>query len=289
MDEPHSPGERRRNARELERRMAELDRLDALYGLGALPTGAPPPRRRRFTATTALTVVVTGLVLALVVLLHPSSQIQAVRRVIGLGTERGLPVPSLSGPGGVHAFAMTQPGSEEPVGWDPCSPIRYEVNPTGAPAGGHALIDSAIERASAATGLVFESQGATDRRPFTNDFVPLGTKQPVVIAWADPGELPELDGDVAGIGGGAAEQGVMGRRYYVTGAIALDTDAFTTTTIEQRPRTMEAIVLHEVAHVVGLDHVSEPTELMAERNTGQVELGPGDREGLARLGSLPCS
>jgi hypothetical protein len=51
---------------------------------------------------------------------------------------------------------------------------------------------------------------------------------------------------------------------------------------------MEAIVLHEVAHVIGLGHVSEPMELMYADNTGQVELGPGDREGLARLGSLPC-
>lgn len=268
--------------------MAELDRLDALYGLGSLP-GAPPPRRPRFTSTTVLTVVVTGLVLALVVLLHPSSQIQAVRRVIGLGAERGLPAPSLDGPGGVHAFAMTQPGTGDPVGWDPCAPIRYEVNPAGAPVGGQALIDNAIERASAATGLVFESKGSTERRPFTYNFVPVGTDQPVVIGWGNAGEFPELAGDVAGIGGGAAEQGVLGRRYYVTGAIALDTDAFTAATIDQRPRTMEAIVLHEIAHVIGLDHVAEPTELMAARNNGQVELGPGDRQGLAKLGSLPCA
>lgn len=119
--------------------------------------------------------------------------------------------------------------------------------------------------------------------------MPVGTDQPVVIGWGNAGEFPELAGDVAGIGGGAAEQGVLGRRYYVTGAIALDTDAFTAATIDQRPRTMEAIVLHEIAHVIGLDHVAEPTELMAARNNGQVELGPGDRQGLAKLGSLPCA
>ena len=288
-DSPLTPSERRRNARELEQRMAELDRLDALYGLGSLPTGRPTRRPRRFTGTTALTVVVTGVVLMLVVLLHPSDQIQAVRRAIGLGAERGLPVPSLAGSGGVHAFSMTQPGSTDPVGWDPCSPIRYEVNPAGAPEGGQELIDNAIERASAATGLVFESEGSTDRRPFTSDFVPVGTDRPVVIAWSDAAELPELDGDVVGLGGGAAEQGVTGRRYYVTGAVALDTDAFTAAAIQQRPRTMEAIVLHEIGHVIGLDHVSEPTELMAARNNGQVELGPGALEGLAKLGSLPCS
>ena len=39
---------------------------------------------------------------------------------------------------------------------------------------------------------------------------------------------------------------------------------------------------------LGLAHVSEPMELMFADNSGQVELGPGDLEGLARLGSLPC-
>jgi hypothetical protein len=46
--------------------------------------------------------------------------------------------------------------------------------------------------------------------------------------------------------------------------------------------------VHELAHVVGLGHVAEPMELMFVDNSGQVELGPGDREGLARLGSVPC-
>ena len=289
MDHPLSPGERRRNARELERRMAELDRLDRVHGLGAMPGQPVPLRRRRHRrGGTALSVVVTGVLLVLVVLLHPSMQMQAVRRLVGLGAERGLPVPSLDGGGGAHAFSMTQPGLDEPVGWDPCSPIVYAVNPAGAPAGGQDLIDHAIERASDATGLVFESAGTTDRRPFNDDFVPAGTARPVVIGWGEEGELPALAGKVAGIGGGAAEQGVTGRRYYVTGAIALDTDVFTDAAVGQRPLVMEAIVLHEVAHVIGLAHVDDTTELMAAKNGGQLDFGPGDREGLALLGSLPC-
>ncbi len=68
----------------------------------------------------------------------------------------------------------------------------------------------------------------------------------------------------------------------------LDVDAFTDAAVAQQPRMVEAIVVHELAHVVGLDHVAEPMELMFADNTGQVELGAGDREGLARLGSVPC-
>jgi hypothetical protein len=74
----------------------------------------------------------------------------------------------------------------------------------------------------------------------------------------------------------------------VTGGVVLDVDVFTPANVAQRPRVLEAILVHELAHVVGLGHVAEPMELMYVDNSGQVELGPGDREGLARVGSLPC-
>ena len=74
----------------------------------------------------------------------------------------------------------------------------------------------------------------------------------------------------------------------MTGGIVLDVEVFTAANVQQRPRVLEAILVHELAHVVGLGHVAEPMELMFVDNSGQVELGPGDREGLARLGSVPC-
>ena len=51
---------------------------------------------------------------------------------------------------------------------------------------------------------------------------------------------------------------------------------------------MQAIVDHEFGHVVGLDHVSDPGELMYQSNVGMTDYGPGDLEGMARLGSIPC-
>ena len=243
------------------------------------------PRR----TSTWLTVIVTAAMLAAVVAFHPSDQLAPVRRAIGFGAERQLPVPDVVRQGGTYTYAMTQPGdSTEPVGWDPCEEIRYRVNPDGEPQGGRALIDRAVARISGATGLAFEDEGDTDDRPFPGGVKLFGRPDPVVIGWATPAEYPELAAQVAGVGGAIAERGGGGRLHFVSGGVVLDVEAFTPTTVAQQPRVMEAIVLHELAHVIGLAHVSEPMELMYADNTGQVELGPGDREGLARLGSVPC-
>ena len=238
--------------------------------------------------STALSVVVAAALVFAAVLLLPSSQMEAVRRLVGLGHERRLPAPAIVHRGGTFTYALTQPGSSDPVGWDPCETVEYAINPAGMPSGARPLVERAVARISAATGLEFSDEGDTDRRPFAGSFRLLGGSGPVVIGWGDATEYPELAGEVAGLGGGAPEDGAGGRRHYVSGGVVLDTEAFTSANVAQRPRVMEAIVVHELAHVVGLGHVSEPMELMFSDNSGQVELGPGDREGLARLGSLPC-
>ena len=243
------------------------------------------PRR---SSSTAISVVAALGLVAAAVLFHPSSQMEAVRRLVGLGAERRLPAPQVVDAGGTFTYAMTQPGSSDPVGWDPCTTVEYAVNPAGMPPGARPMVDRAVARISAATGLAFEDVGVTDRRPFTGSRVAFGGGRPVVIGWADAAEYPGLTGGVAGLGGGAAEDGARGRRHYVTGGVVLDTEVFPAN-VAQQPRVLEAIVLHELAHVVGLGHVSEPMELMFGESSGQVELGPGDREGLARLGSVPCA
>jgi hypothetical protein len=243
------------------------------------------PRR---PSSTVVSVVAAVALVGAAVVFHPSSQMESVRRLVGLGAERRLPAPAIVAAGGTYTFTMTQPGSSDPVGWDPCKTVEYAVNPVGMPEGGRPMVDRAVARISAATGLAFEDRGDTDRRPFTGSLVPFGGGRPVVIAWADATEYPALAGGVAGLGGAAAEDGAEGRLRYVTGGVVLDVEVYTAANVAQQPRVLEAIVLHELAHVVGLAHVAEPMELMFADSTGQVELGPGDREGLARLGSVPC-
>jgi predicted Zn-dependent protease len=54
---------------------------------------------------------------------------------------------------------------------------------------------------------------------------------------------------------------------------------------EQRLR---AVLLHELAHVVGLDHVEDPDALMHPRHLDQEGYGPGDLRGLRELGDGAC-
>jgi hypothetical protein len=72
--------------------------------------------------------------------------------------------------------------------------------------------------------------------------------------------------------------------------VVLDRDAFEE--LEGQPGgedQQRAIVMHELGHLLGLDHVADEGELMYEANLGRTTLGKGDRKGLALLGGVPCS
>ena len=48
------------------------------------------------------------------------------------------------------------------------------------------------------------------------------------------------------------------------------------------------MLLHELGHVLGLDHVDNADELMNDDNLGLTAYGPGDLAGLRQLGNGPC-
>jgi len=234
--------------------------------------------------------LVTGLLLGALVLLSPSNEFETTRRLLGLGGERHASPPEFTPGQGSYRFLQTQRGSDEPVGWDPCRPIEYAVNPDGAPEGWQDLVGEAVADVEWATGFDLTDVGTTDQRPFdpSRRQPAQGLPQPVVIGFADEDELADLAGDTAGLGGGLSQRGGLGRDYYVTGAIALDTDVFTDRSLTTDFESMRAIVQHELGHVLGLDHVEDPSELMYETSFGRTGFGPGDLEGLARLAAIPC-
>src|SRR3954467_6952622 len=117
---------RRRKARELARRMAELDRLDRELSLGAMPVPITrrPRRPRRGHGPVLPGLLVTALVLAAVVALSPAENMRSLRRLGGLDGEGPGVVPDAPRGLGSYAFMKTQRGSDEPVAYDPCRVIE---------------------------------------------------------------------------------------------------------------------------------------------------------------------
>ncbi|QIX27928.1 matrixin family metalloprotease [Nocardioides sp. JQ2195] len=280
-----SERERRRRARELARLMAELDEADRRNGLGAWPTPAPQKRRPTGRRTTwVISMVVTAMVLSIVVALHPGSQASAIRRLLGFGPERILAAPELPSGDGSHAFVMTQRDGTTPVGYDPCRTIEIEINPDNAPDDHRDLVETAMRHTSGATGLDLRITGTTDDRPAQRSRV--SGRAPVLVAFANEDEWPALEGDVAGVAGSAMMESPSGRRFFVTGSVVLDADLFTDEDVPDA--SLQAIMDHEFGHLVGLDHVEDPNELMYDENVGLTSYGPGDLRGLAEIGRLPC-
>lgn len=223
----------------------------------------------------------------------------------------GRPGPVPEG-GGPHTFVAYQRDGVTPVGYDPCRPVRFVTRPGGPPEGPR-LIREAVERISAATGLRFVDEGPTDegpsesRRPYQPERY--GERwAPVLITWSNPEESPQLARPATGgahvdIAGHAGSTSVglttVDRRtgettetglVYVTGSVTLDEAVLTRVLAEPDGHARaRAIILHELAHLVGLGHVDDPAQLMHPQARPEVtELGPGDLEGLARLGTLDC-
>jgi hypothetical protein len=243
-----------------------------------------------------LALLISVVVLGGIVLFAPADGPAALRRVLGIGEER-LRDPADVPPGGSYAFLENQPDNpNEPVAWDPCDEIHYEINPEGAPDDAddtEEFVEEAIEVVAHYTGLEFVYDGRTDRRPEWNrQFAPtIGRHEPVLISWATEDEVPELEDEVAGIGGAVAvavDPG--GWLRYVTGGVTLDSDAFEDMgDVFGDGGERRAILLHELGHLVGLDHVDSADELMYPDNVGRRDFATGDLNGLNAVGNGRCA
>ena len=77
---------------------------------------------------------------------------------------------------------------------------------------------------------------------------------------------------------------------YVTGAVQLDaTKLGKELAHPQGNLRVQAVILHEIGHLVGLDHVNDQAELMYPRGGTLTDSGPGDLTGLATLGNGTCA
>ena len=202
------------------------------------------------------------------------------------------PPPLTPGP---FVYLSTQPGSDAPVTYDPCRPIRIVVNNLHAPSGSAQLLRNALDRVTEASGLQFEIEGVTTEIPvhprdaFQRDRY--GDRwAPVVVAWMSEAEIPDLR-DAAGLGGSDAAIAPGTNTYmYVTGSVVLDGPYFDQILASSRGWFQaEAVIMHEFGHLLGLDHVDDPRQIMGtHRDRDILRFSSGDLAGLSALGSGPC-
>jgi hypothetical protein len=176
-----------------------------------------------------------------------------------------------------------------PVRWNPCQAIHWRSNTARGPVGGLTILKEAVVHMATVTGTTWIYDGPTTATPGTSYLPtrPSTQNTPVLIGWTDGTASDLLRGKPAQVlgmtrtvwfGVDTGTRKVAATRGAV---IALDrTDRLPL----RGTLSWKATVLHELGHVMGLDHPADRRQLMAATLPAVTDLQGGDRTGLLRLG-----
>jgi hypothetical protein len=194
-----------------------------------------------------------------------------------------------------HGFALLDPPSStgDVDRWDPCVAIHYVTDVEVGPSSAHADIESAFATLASVTGMTFVDDGVTSQRPSESRKDVVHTSEgwrwaPVLIALvpdkefrADAGH--EAEDTIAFTDPDIYTDDTTGDSEIVSAQVVVDADAITGGG-DHDPNALVPTLLHELGHVVGLDHVSAGGEIMQADGGGMLTYGPGDRDGLRYVG-----
>ncbi|MFN8148127.1 MAG: matrixin family metalloprotease [Candidatus Nanopelagicales bacterium] len=211
------------------------------------------------------------------------------------GGALGSPDPAGSSP--ATTYLNLQADGRTPVTWSPCRPIHYVMRPDRMPPGGQRLLEDAIAQVSALSGLRFVYDGPTDeyvdnegRQPYQR--ARYGDRwAPVLVVWGNPSSEGGYVGGVplAGWAGPFPEKAGDGSQVYVSGWMDLDADWTAAWISKGGEQYVRAMMLHELGHLIGLDHTAAQGMLMNVTGSGGgLTFSPDELRGIESLGAGPC-
>lgn len=175
---------------------------------------------------------------------------------------------------------------DTPGRYPSCKPIHYVTDFSSAPPGAREALDDVLAELSAAGGYDFRFVGEVDagfddwrRNPQVGDAF-----RPLLFTFKNGNE--HGFGGAVGQGGSTARfDGSGGGWVLVTGAAVMKADV----DYARLGSSVRAVILHEILHVLGMDHVGSTSEIMYPSLTSLDRMGPGDTWGAHALGrGSPC-
>jgi len=209
------------------------------------------------------------------------------QRVVPGGRKPARTAPKASA---LYRFLLLQPDHVTPIRWNPCSAVHYRIALNQlAPPSEIAQVRSVFGIVGTALGgVTFVYDGPTSVVPDTvDDAARAGTD--IVVAFALPGSGATRSGLLSGWEagrGGFAAAGTAGAdgvlvEHPTHGSVVVDAAKWELMT--RHDRTI--LYLHEIGHVVGLDHPTDNHQIMS---SGAYDLPlryqSGDLAGLVQLG-----
>ncbi len=196
-----------------------------------------------------------------------------------------------------HPYKFLSANAKGPATWPCATPIDVAVN--------LAALDSASRRSFLAdlsaslrsleqnSHYTFRLLGETSAVPTKSwgfDWVKYTPRAQVVVA-VIPFQASDLATEHgAAIGGSYFNPDTDGRLRSFAGYVVIQSERFFDYVPGSGHMSHQALITHEMLHVLNLDHVDDPASLLTERlSHSDGHLGPGDLAGLEALYASSCS